>query len=64
MSIVRFACLLLILIAGLQVAVPSQAAPANEADIDPAVIYYSRTYHVSTEEAQWPAAGLVDTILM
>ena len=52
MSIVRFACLLLILIAGLQVAVPSQAAPANEADIDPAVIYYSRTYHVSTEEAQ------------
>ena len=55
MSTVRFACLLLVLIAGLQVAVPSQAAPSEnkKPDYGPVTIDYAHTYGVSLEEAEW-----------
>ena len=53
MSSIRFACLLLILIAGLQAAASSQAAPAKDADISPGVLEYARTYGVTSAEAKY-----------
>ena len=53
MSIVRFACLLLILIAGLQAAAPSQAAQAKDEVFGPGVLDYANTYGVTIEEAEW-----------
>ena len=52
MNAVRVAYLLLILIAGLQVAAPTRAASGNEVDIDPDTVYYARTYGISPEEAE------------
>ena len=53
MSILRFACLLLILIAGLQAAAPSQAAQAKDEVFGPGVLDYANTYGVTIEEAEW-----------
>jgi hypothetical protein len=53
MNTVRFACVLLILIAGLQTVAPSQAAPAKDEAVNPGIVEYARTYGVSIEEARW-----------
>lgn len=53
MNIVRFPLVLSILIVGLLCAVPSQAAPAKDAEINPGIMEYARTYGVSVDEAEW-----------
>jgi hypothetical protein len=58
MSTVRFACLLAILIAGLQVAALSQAAPVKAEAINPGTVEYARTYGVPIEEANWRLSKL------